>query len=1075
MCRRFKLSNLKHLASFTRIRNLRQLFIVQRSGFSSSIRAHRLLHNGFNRKLTYFSYYDKDTEKEYYNVRKDRFYVSKKDKKTKKNSLPDDYENPFPMTKEFYDFYLRDQFLKMASEITLDISSSDKDIFNQLDKNKTNSYLRSMCLLVQKIHHNNVNKEFIKLCLNVYMYGVMLNRHYLEYDITKVLYCAIDRPAEYCKYIKDIKYYSFNEHFKLPGFLYPDDYYKEIETLKSQGFYPELDIDEWNYNRYMNEGSLLHVVAEDKEEDWEVGKQPVSTDINYLKKFELSLRQIIREAWKKCHKPLSFPDFSFIKKKKSFKYNVTGSRFLSDVLKSSKDKPVEDRFIFKLTKVLVGPANTRYCYINDIYTRYILSLTNHKLRTLMKWIPGTGISDDINTLAKKMFRKKNAIFFEIDLKKNGISIPTVLIDIATKVLLEETEDPTFYNYYNFRKKWLVRNHTQMCPEENPDRSLGLGNSNEMESLVHKGIANALGFDHCLLNDDIVYEIAVKENLTLSDKDEINKAVSVIFDFYKKTGNLVHLKKLLVARGFRFCERYQIPWCNYKDKYNTSKDTIISKIMVNILTERFDHVAKTMLNSKLVTYLRSEREVLYWLRLQIWGCEFEDETSMPENCGGVCLDTYSTLNYNLVKAETLTGKNLMTLSKISSIKTNPIKRGNNESITYLLKLGKLEKETTFPDDYYLFRELNKEKQEIDVEEFTKTFYTYDPMLNYKNNCRIRRERQDLYKRSCLDYEKYGSQIDTYFTYNYNRREALPLSMIYSSFRNKIKISLKDWIPPMYGEELKFIEDSQSSGRLSNGYLSNIDYSTNHLNVSTYFFYEGDVEDKRGCINRFCNASQWKEAQIRLKIRFYKNYSDDTINIMRKRNWFMHLFLTHRPIPKTIPIHIRNGIATIQKPSKRVFGKTNKVILEKAKKDFMSIAIEDSLIDSVEELLTDLGLNEELKKRNQPLEVVFTSKDSLDVNIIEGKLPYYLTIDSDGEIKSIASEFVVNTEEVEEIILDKTGNDLFDNAPTVDITEEQEDVDLEELEKYQDYEDGNNGGFENENEVNDEDFEVPDFDD
>jgi len=310
-----------------------------------------------------------------------------------------------------------------------------------------------------------------------------------------------------------------------------------------------------------------------------------------------------------------------------------------------------------LNKVIdVGPANARCTYINDIDTKFSCKWYNTILQGILKQLPGNVIAANNFKFSQEtefmIDSKRDFVFFETDLKKNGLTLPHQCI-IAACEALDEFFKPTDFKFVDFafafkNKKVFVGNDFKLVPIK---RGTGLGNSNELETLVHLMIGIRSGLSFTCLNDDICFLLGKKINL--GDPDEYIRKTEFIMDLYKSHNFILNPSKTLVGGRCRFCENYfnteQI--CSEFSKSILYILPILDSIMQGNIVK-----SKEFLNSLNLSFghLGLSRVYLNCLPIIIEriGTEFGDalEFLLPPEFGGFIQDKPSELNAILPNVE-----------------------------------------------------------------------------------------------------------------------------------------------------------------------------------------------------------------------------------------------------------------------------------------------------------------------------------------------------------------------------------------------------------------------------------------
>jgi len=462
------------------------------------------------------------------------------------------------------------------------------DLYGYEDINHSIRFLISIFSLYDKIATFE-GYMFLKQMFYIFNFLAICNRKKIYQDGYKILKDFIAQPIEFPKFCKDLRYFSFNRSYTLKSNFFPD-YQEQLDLLNNSSFHYK--IQEYHYDRYPKEDLFLNFESKTFDlEDFEIMSIPREYDDEFLDLYSLKCYEILNNRYVEHLKQpnefdlenLASESMIFIEEEVPYTLKFREAR-----LKFGLPKLEEvDQFVFYARKAQLSAANKRYILINEYKTRYKIFYYNYFLKQIINTQKGHTLKNNYDQILrdqKFLTDYDHYLYFEIDLKKNGLQIPDKLIEITLRILENIYYIPFWKDYgkhYKDRRVY-VKDNSFYIKNLGP-HGLGLGNSNELETLIHLVIANMTGQKFILRNDDIVYGIKIKktddENYHLANLGSNIKTADNIIDTYIKTGNIINKKKIaLLHNANRFCENYSV-----KGQYFTKNQKIHRIILDYSLT------------------------------------------------------------------------------------------------------------------------------------------------------------------------------------------------------------------------------------------------------------------------------------------------------------------------------------------------------------------------------------------------------------------------------------------------------------------------------------------------------------
>lgn len=436
----------------------------------------------------------------------------------------------------------------------------------------------------------------------------------------------------FAKYLKKLRYKSFLESQGLRIFKgeEPEDY----------DITPAIRItdigDIFNY-------SYWFFWKEEPEDDYKNGFIPVDRiDPDDEDQFKESLRFLLRKI-----KIDEIQEEEILLKNSSSKAQTVNSKEKTVWLqKQTKNYFSNETLIGERTVIFVSPANIRDSIKLTVPQSNSLKLLEYQLREIASKMKYSLYIRNLDIFERKLkrFSEKYSIFFDRDIKKEGITKPRRLIQLVFEVLKEKYPDLPAWKYCDIYNDYTLimedgkRLHT--------NRGHGLGMANAMTTIIQ-----------CVLFEVILQEFEL-ENYTI-EKNQIkaifyNDDATIGFnnlnDFYsyvdteddvlKKFGIIRNLQKSHWGTNFVFCEIYSNPDFNKKISYK--KAEIFSVFAAHNIV----HAKMICRNlNPHIKYL----DLDYYLGdiISFWGYEFyPSEWESPASLGGWINPSYKRVRLDL---------------------------------------------------------------------------------------------------------------------------------------------------------------------------------------------------------------------------------------------------------------------------------------------------------------------------------------------------------------------------------------------------------------------------------------------
>lgn len=498
-----------------------------------------------------------------------------------------------------------------------------EDINGKEDINNSRSFLLFIIRLLNKLEPTRIFAHLFKSMVEIFSYLLCKNERKEYFDAYLFLINNLQYKNEYSDYIKDIRYYSFNEAFGVSLDI-GRDYITKVEELYNSKYYPIFE-KKWDYDYYPRENYCINFFDGNSSDfDWffEPEEEP---DKTYIDAFKVSLKYLLLTFGRGFDEPSEEIKLSWITKSKSF----VDSKKTESLKKIYRRLGIPSSYItsytFLVKDVPISPANVRTIAINDYYTRFSLKRLSYILTQVISKIPYHVRRDVDPKQWDSILNNVDCLYFESDIKKSGITFPSFLIE-ATADVFQELYNSDIHEYIRaFLNKTLIYKNKVY---KGRTRGFGLGNSNELETLIHIAVANLTDLTFMICNDDICYN--------LGNVGVLTNVYQLILDNYKSLGFIMNYKKIYLGLNHRFCERYFI----YNKKRNTFKLADKYQLIYHILSDII--LSGSIGYSKMLFHSFFAKSGFYCQKLSLqivviskllYGEEFVNDTFCPYRLGG----------------------------------------------------------------------------------------------------------------------------------------------------------------------------------------------------------------------------------------------------------------------------------------------------------------------------------------------------------------------------------------------------------------------------------------------------------
>lgn len=369
------------------------------------------------------------------------------------------------------------------------------------------------------------------------------------------------------------------------------------------------------FDDLITEDILPHYIEKDEDPMLEVCYEEVDVNEETKESFRSSTRSYLEKF---IVKDLEIPDDRDYRMKMAdnlmFDPSIRKSRLAVHI--SAEHENLESmlncNFAYSYRSVPVGPANTRYVWMNNINA----FVSHQKYETIIQQIISKdrksvyGKEIDIDTFPVNRER----FFGLVDYKKAGLSIPLWLIDIISEEI-DRLYNVDMTRYIDAHRRCLIYRGDGIFGVS--ERGFGLGNMNALMTLCQCIVAERLNIQARLFNDDSVFY--VNENTWFH-----------LLEYLEELGWILSYPKCVLLRDeFVLCEEYHpsfpkdgyfashLMHCIWGHSIVHSKEKFISMMS----DFNFDTVEK--LKKPLISYIQ-----------KIWGHEFSSkEIEWPPEFGG----------------------------------------------------------------------------------------------------------------------------------------------------------------------------------------------------------------------------------------------------------------------------------------------------------------------------------------------------------------------------------------------------------------------------------------------------------
>lgn len=487
----------------------------------------------------------------------------------------------------------------------------------------------------------NLKAQIVPLCFNIiyYLESNPDSTYSIEYIEDTLQY-----GPSFSKHLKDLRYYSFN--YSVSEYI-PEEVMNKIIELDEQVYRVKMSQNR-GYPDYLQE--IFLPLWEEDCDDFEWSFKPLKeiTSENVLR-FQNSLREVLNKYKTTILRPSKSEKNSWVNDNSCYyEHKKSNLRDIQRNLKKQNNLEVKytNNFIFRRTVVPVGPANSRDTWIREFKSSYYqLQIINHKCRQILEKIPNYFGGHPVRLRKKvKTFLSDidNSLFLEWDIKKWGLTFDRKLIILSIPILQEIYPDEEWEYLRGFEN---VTVYDQGGMPRHPLRGFGLGNINELSSIIHCAILNMTKNDFLVTSDDAVIRINSSNFNSYDHLGESEmKRIGRIYDTYNFISSP---SKIIISKCFRICELY------YNTKFyklDYTKNTLAYMPMSNALFKRSISDSKNFIYQYLTMY--SSLGIDDFIRMTVIpdmiyfrGYEHNRyiENKLPLNYGGYRPNTRSSLD------------------------------------------------------------------------------------------------------------------------------------------------------------------------------------------------------------------------------------------------------------------------------------------------------------------------------------------------------------------------------------------------------------------------------------------------
>jgi hypothetical protein len=449
--------------------------------------------------------------------------------------------------------------------------------------------------------------------------------------------CLTEGPA-FADYLDKCKFYTYKDNISCAVFDTPEEFVLE-------GYE--------GYDSIFPARYLIH--WEEKVDDLPYGLIPETLKPFQIKIFKEWFTSLIKNIEEKELETRSLNQF-WSTFKTSQNYNPATDKNLPGYIMYSQipDKETEC-MLGKETKINVSPANIRDGVMPSFDDTDPIYEVHHFLSQITNQVAYSGMLRDAARVEKRLdaINRKESLFYMLDIRKCGITMPKSLIKAIGEVLLERF--PTFHD--RIKQLDMIRESRVIVNGGCIDlvRGYNLGWANEIPTLVQCTLMHGFNkriedskkrFKALFYNDDSVISERIPRALRLqnSQSNEVfqlrlsnfaYERLSVLVRFFS-TFLILNRKKIFASyKGFVFCERYFSP---INQGIDMTKNSLRGMSLLGALDcynishakYYYNDVFKSLPEEFESKHLRYLNEVI----IGFWGIEFhKDEVSAPFEIGG----------------------------------------------------------------------------------------------------------------------------------------------------------------------------------------------------------------------------------------------------------------------------------------------------------------------------------------------------------------------------------------------------------------------------------------------------------
>ncbi|XDO01615.1 RNA-dependent RNA polymerase [Phytophthora cinnamomi ormycovirus 2-25] len=374
-----------------------------------------------------------------------------------------------------------------------------------------------------------------------------------------------------------------------------------------------------SYDNFLNESYLVFFKEDTDDTEWAFSYKP--SDEYFVERFRRAIRSILPDVdvveptaedmsfWVSSSKTATGPDEKKVNRTIHRENPQTRGSLTKD-------------FRFTRTKINVSPANCRDSWVSDLDTLFTIKYISHLLRPVLSGIKFSAMHSSKIALQRRLkeFRSSLETYMMLDFKKAGLTIPYILIRVMKEELIQKYGVDAF-EYIDGYENAIV--FDKGVPRK-PLRGTGLGNANELATLLQCGIAAIMeenrGWDALTYNDDGIW----KTRASLYRKD-----FAALTGLCERLGIEVNYKKSYLSSFNVFCEDY------------FEEDTLWDKRQLFFLTGTAMYFQNSIANAKryhhnyMLSLIGTPYIVSYERQMyEFYGVEYHRfENLLPSSIGG----------------------------------------------------------------------------------------------------------------------------------------------------------------------------------------------------------------------------------------------------------------------------------------------------------------------------------------------------------------------------------------------------------------------------------------------------------